>query len=37
MKFSFFKILEKERSKKRFLTLSANKMKRSSIKSKDLH
>ena len=34
MKFSYSKILEYKGSKKRFLILFANKMKRSSMKSK---
>jgi len=37
MKFSYSKILEYEGSKKRFLTLFENNMKRSSMKSKDWH
>jgi len=37
MKFSYSKILEYEGSKERFLTLLANIMNKSSIKSKDLH
>jgi hypothetical protein len=37
MKFSYSKIFEYEGSKERFLTLLTNKMKNSSMKSKDLH
>ena len=37
MKFSYSKILEYEESKEIFLTLFTNKMKRSPLKSKDLH
>jgi len=37
MKFSYSLILEYEGSKEKFLILLANKMKRSLIKSKDLH